>query len=39
MAITGPEYKCLHADAASNGRVNDSGTWNKISLLQGIQDE
>ena len=39
MAIRGPEYKCLHADAASNGRVNDSGTWNKISLLQGIQDE
>lgn len=39
MAITGPEYKCLHADAGSNGRVNDSGTWNKISLLQGIQDE
>jgi len=28
MAIAGPEYEC------SNGRVNDSGVWNKTSLLR-----
>ena len=38
MAITGPEYECLYVDVCSNGRVNDSGIWNKTSLLQGIQD-
>ena len=36
MAIAGPEYECLYADVGSNGRVNDSGIWNKTSLLQGI---
>ena len=38
MAIAGPEYECLYADVGSNGRVNDSGIWNKTSLLQGIED-
>ena len=38
MAIAGPEYECLYADVGSNGRVNDSGVWNKSSLLEGIQD-
>ena len=38
MTIAGPEYECLYADVGSNGRVNDSGIWNKTSLLQGIQD-
>ena len=38
MAIAGPEYECLYADVGSNGRVNDSGIWNKTSLLQGVQD-
>ena len=38
MAIAGPEYECLYADVGSNGRVNDSGIWNKSSLLQGIQN-
>ena len=38
MAITGPKYECLYADVGSNGVVNDSGIWNKTSLLQGIQD-
>lgn len=38
MAIAGPEYECLYADVGSNGRVNDSGIWNKTTLLQGIQD-
>ena len=36
MAIAGPDYKCLYADAGSNGRFNDSGIWNKCALLQGI---
>ena len=38
MAVAGAEYECLYADVGSNGRVNDSGIWNKTSLLQGIQD-
>lgn len=38
MAIAGPEYECLYAVVGSNGRVNDSGVWNKTSLLQGIED-
>ena len=38
MAITRPEYECLYADLGSNGRINDSGIWNKSSLLQGIKD-
>ena len=38
MAIAGPNYECLYADVSSNGRVNDSGVWNKSSLLQGIQN-
>ena len=38
MAIAGPNYECIYADVGSNGRVNDSGIWNKTSLLQGIQD-
>ena len=38
MAIAGPEYECLYADVGSNGRVNDSGVWNKTSLLQGIEN-
>lgn len=38
LAIAGPDYECLYADIGSNGRVNDSGIWNKCSLLQGIED-
>ena len=38
MAIADPEYECLYADVGSNGRVNDSGVWNKSSLLQAIQN-
>ena len=38
MTIAGPGYKCLCADVGSNGRVSDSGIWNKSPLLQGIQD-
>ena len=36
MAIARPDYECLYADVGSNGRVNDSGIWNKTALLQGI---
>ena len=36
--IAGPEYECLYVDVGSNGRVNNSGIWNKTSLLQSIQD-
>ena len=38
LAIAGPEYECLYADVGSNSRVNDSGVWNKNSLLQAIQN-
>ena len=36
MAIARADYECLYAHAGSNGRVNDSGIWNKCSLLQEI---
>ena len=36
LAITGPEHACFYADVGSNGRVNDSGIWNKCSLLHAI---
>ena len=39
MAIAGPDYECLYADVGSNGRVNDSGIWNKCALLQRILNE
>ena len=38
LAIAGPEYEFLYADVGSNGGVNDSGVWNKSSLLQAIQN-
>ena len=38
LATAGPEYECLYADVGSNSPVNDSGTWNKSSLLQEIQN-
>ena len=38
MDIVGPEYECLCADVGSNGKVNNSGIWNKTSLLQAVQD-
>ena len=39
LAIASPEYECLYADVGSSGKVNDSGIWNKCSLLQAIDDE
>ena len=38
LAKAGPEYECLYADDSSNGSVNDSGIWNKYSLLQATDD-
>ena len=38
IAIKRPQYECLYAAVESNGRVNDSGIWNKSPLLQEIQD-
>ena len=29
LALAGPNYECLFADVGSNGRMNDSGIWNK----------
>ena len=37
VVITGPEYEYLCADVGSNEGVNDSGIWNKSSLLQGYK--
>ena len=38
LATAGPEYECLYADVGSDGRVNDSGIWDKCSLFQAIDD-
>ena len=38
MAIVGPNYECIYADVGTNGRVNDSGVWNKSLFLKGIED-
>ena len=32
-----PNYECLFADVGSNGRMNDSGIWNKSSLRHAIE--
>ena len=38
LAVAGPEYECLYADIGSNGRMNDSGVWNKSDLHQKIDN-
>lgn len=38
MAVAGPNYECLYADVGSPGRVNDSGIWNRTTLMQNIQN-
>ena len=38
LANAGPKYERLYADVGFNGRVNDSGVWNKSSLLKTIQN-
>ena len=37
MAVAGPNYKCLYADAGTNGRVSDGGIWNKALLLKTLE--
>ena len=38
MAIVGPNDECIYVDVGTNGRVNDSGVWNKSLFLKGIED-
>ena len=37
LAIAGPNYECIFADAGSNGRMNDSGIWNKSNLRRALE--
>ena len=37
MAIAGPSYECLYADA--DGRVNDGGVWNKCGFSKALEKE
>ena len=36
LAIAGTNYEWLFADVGTNGRMNDSGIWNKSSLRRAI---
>ena len=38
LAIAGPNYEWLFADVGTNGRMNDSGIWNKSSLRRAIEN-
>ena len=38
LTIAGPEHECLYVNVGSNSQVNESGVWNKSSLLQVIQN-
>ena len=38
LAIAGPNYEWLFADVGTNGRMNDSGIWNKSSLSRAIEN-
>ena len=38
LAIAGPNYECLFADVGTNGKMNDSGIWNKLSLRRAIEN-
>ncbi|XP_066926385.1 uncharacterized protein [Clytia hemisphaerica] len=38
LAVAGPNYECLYADVGTPGRANDSGIWNRTSLMKGVQD-
>ena len=37
LIIAGPNSQCLLADVGSNGRMNDSGIWNKSSLRHAVE--
>ena len=38
LAIAGPNYEYLFADVGTNGRMNDSGIWNKSNLRRAIKN-
>ena len=38
LAIAGPDYQWLFANVGTNGRMNDSGIWNKSSLRRAIEN-
>ena len=38
LANAGRNYECLFADVGTNGRMNDSGIWNKSSLCRAIEN-
>ena len=38
LTIAGPNYECLFVDVGTNGRMNDSGIWNKSSLRGAIEN-
>ena len=38
LAIAGPNYECLFADLGTNGRINNSGIWNKSNLCRAIEN-
>ena len=39
LAIAGPNYECNYTDVGSNGRMNDSGVWNRLDLRRKIEDD
>ena len=39
LAIAGPNYECIYTDVGSNGRINDSGVWNRSDLRRKIEDD
>ena len=38
LAIAGPNCECLFGDIGTNGRMSDSGIWNKSSLCRAIEN-
>ena len=38
LATAGPNYEWLFADVGTNGRMSDSGIWNKSSLRCAIKN-
>ena len=38
MATEGPGYEYIYSDIGSNGRMNDSGSWNSSDLRRNIAD-
>ena len=38
LATAGPNCECLFADLGTNGRINNSGIWNKSNLCRAIEN-